>query len=148
MIRYEVGERPSVDEYVEFLGRSELGAMYPRKDFEARIGRVLSNAPIRVTARDGQGRLVGVCLGLTDFAYFLFLTDLGVARDHLRQGIGSRLVAMAHEAAGGETDICVVTWANEKAMPFYESCGLRPAPGLVAGHASDWDLFTVAPKRT
>ncbi len=148
MIRYAVGELPTAAEYVEFLGRSDLGSLYPRKDFEARIGRVLSNAPIRVTARDEGGRLVGACLGITDFAYFLFLTDLGVARDHLRQGIGSRLVAMAHEAAGGEEDISMVTWANEKSMAFYESCGLRPAQGAVAKHARDWELFTVPPRRT
>jgi GNAT superfamily N-acetyltransferase len=137
MIRYALGQPPTVSEYVEFLGRTDLGAMYPRRDFEARIGRLLANAAISVTARDDGGRLVGACFGITDFTYFLFLTDLGVAKDHERQGIGARMVAMAHEAAGGERDIHMITWANQKAMPFYESCGMRPAPGLVAKHAAE-----------
>src|SRR5262245_1248470 len=136
MIRYAAGEPPTAPEYIEFLGRSDLGAMYPRRDFEARIGRLLSNARIVVTARDDGGLLVGACFGITDFAYFLFLTDLGVARHRVRQGIGTRMVAMAHEAAGGER-VHLITWANEKAMPFYESCGMRPFPGLVAKHALD-----------
>jgi GNAT superfamily N-acetyltransferase len=144
MIRYAVGEPPTVAEYVEFLRHSDLGAMYPKRDFETRIGRVLSNVKISVTARDDGGRLVGVCFGITDFAYFLFLTDLGVARDHLRKGIGARMVAMAHEAAGGERDIHMITWANGKAMPFYESCGMRAAAGLVAKHALDRDVGSEA----
>ncbi len=112
MIAYSWSERIRPREYVDFLRRSDLGSEYPRKDFGARIATLLERADICVTGRSESGRLVGVCLGLTDFAYFLFLTDLGVDRSFVRQGIGATLVRMAHEAAGGEADICVITWAN------------------------------------
>ncbi|MHC5012147.1 MAG: GNAT family N-acetyltransferase, partial [Planctomycetota bacterium] len=97
MITYDTAERPSAAEYVAFLSRTELGSMYPRKAFRARIESLLENVDICVTARTSDRTLVGVCLGLTDFAYFLYLTDLGVDRDHLRRGIGRRLVRLAHD---------------------------------------------------
>lgn len=142
MIRYSTKDRPAPDEYVRFLATSDLGHEYPKKDFEARVARLLREADICVTGRDGD-RLVGVCLGLTDFAYFLFLTDLGVSRDHGRRGIGSRLVRMAHEAAGGPQDISAITWANADAAAFYASCGFTPVAHAVGKHATDWTLFRV-----
>ena len=32
----------------------------------------------------------------------------------------------AHQLAGGEKDIAVYLIANEKAVPFYEKCGMKP----------------------
>lgn len=109
MIHYSASDRLEAPEYVAFLKRSDLGSEYPRKDFSARIATLLERTDVCVTARSESGLLVGVCLGLTDFAYFLFLTDLGVDREFVRQGIGKRLVGLAHEVAGGEADISVIT---------------------------------------
>jgi len=86
---------------------------------------------------------VGVCLGLTDFAYFCFLSDLGVDREYERRGIGRELVRRAHEAAGGEADISMLTWANARVAPFYESCGLRRLDWALGRDATDWQLFRV-----
>ena len=143
MISYSSSERLQPNEYVEFLRRSDLGTEYPRKEFRARIATLLQRADICITARSDSGTLVGVCLGLTDFAYFLFLTDLGVDRKFVRQGIGAALVRMAHEAAGGEADISVITWANRSAAPFYEACGMSRLEWAVGKHATDWELFNV-----
>jgi N-acetylglutamate synthase-like GNAT family acetyltransferase len=142
MIRYETDYRPTAHEYVRFLATSGLGREYPKKDFGTRIAKLLREADVCITARAGD-RLVGVCLGLTDFSYFLFLTDLGVSDGYERQGIGTTLVRMAHDAAGGPDDISAITWANANVAPFYELCGFSRVEHAVAKHAANWELFCV-----
>ncbi len=141
-IVYKSDERLSPLEYISFLRTSDLGSMYPTKNFEERIERLLSNVGITIAARHGES-LIGVCMGITDHAYFLFLTDLGVSRDYERRGIGRSLVTKAHEAAGGAKDITFVTWANHRALPLYAACGIVPHEGLVGKEATDGDLFDV-----
>ena len=105
MIEYSETRRPTVAEYVDFLSRTDLGSEYPRKDFLSRVERAIENADVCVTAWDEDGRLVGACLGLTNYAFDLYLTDLGVDRAYLRQGIGRELLRRTHEQAGGAADI-------------------------------------------
>ena len=64
------------------------GLLFPQ--FFAKIGSILFFG------------LIGVLLGLTDFAYWLFITDLGVDRAYERRGIGSRLMRTVLEIAGGD----------------------------------------------
>ena len=142
MIRIE-RERLSPEEYIEFLKHTDLGSQYPRERFEERIPRLLESVSISLTARDGNNRLVGVLLGLTDFAYWLYVTDLGVDRDYERQGIGSRLMKKAHEIAGGEKDIAVYLIANEDAVPFYEKLGMKKADDVMKYNHIEWTEFTV-----
>ncbi len=136
-------ERLSAEEYIDFLKRTDLGAQYPRERFEERIERLLKNASISLAARDGEKRLVGVLLGVTDFAYWLFVTDLGVDRTCERQGIGSCLMKAALALAGGEKDIIVYLAANEKAIPFYEKLGMEKADEVMVYNHVDWTAFTV-----
>ena len=95
-------ERLSADEYIDFLKRTDLGSQYPKERFSERIEKLVKNVSISLTARDDRGKLVGVLFGLTDFCYWLYVTDLGVDRDFVRQGIGSTLMKKAHVLAGGE----------------------------------------------
>ena len=141
-IDYRSDERLSQPEYISFLRTSNLGSMYPRKNFEERIERMLANAGVTITARHGE-TLVGVCIGITDHTYFLCLTDLGVSREYERRGIGRSLVTKAHEAVGGAKDITIITWANRKAMPLYAACGIVPQEGLIGKGGTEWDLFDV-----
>ena len=136
-------ERLTTGEYVEFLKRTDLGSQYPKERFQARIERLLKNASVSLTARTEEGRLVGVLLGLTDFAYWLFVTDLGVDRDYERRGIGTRLMRAAHALAGGEKDIAVYLAANENAVPFYEKLGMEKAEGMMRYDHIEWTGFTV-----
>ena len=98
---------------------------------------------ISLAARDGEKRLVGVLLGVTDFAYWLFVTDLGVDRSCERQGIGSSLMKAALALAGGEKDIIIYLVANEKAVPFYEKIGMKKANDVMVYNHVDWTAFTV-----
>ncbi len=136
-------ERLTAEEYIDFLKRTDLGSQYPRERFEQRIERLLKNASISLAARDEAGRLVGALLGLTDFAYWLYVTDLGVDRACQRQGIGRALMKAALEAAGGEKDIAVYLIANENAVPFYEKLGMERAGDVMQYNHVDWTEFVV-----
>ena len=136
-------ERVSAEEYIDFLKRSDLGSQYPNERFEARIAKLVKNVNISLAARDGENKLVGVLLGLTDFAYWLYVTDLGVDRAYTRQGIGSRLMKTAHNIAGGEKDVAVYLIANENAVPFYEKLGMRKSDCVMQYNKIEWTEFTV-----
>ena len=136
-------ERVTASEYIDFLKRTDLGSQYPKERFESRIEKLVKNISISLTARNEEGLLVGALFGVTDFAYWLYVTDLGVDRAYERQGIGSRLMKMAHEAAGGEKDIAVYLIANENAVPFYEKLGMEKANDVMQYNHIEWTGFTV-----
>ena len=87
-------ERITAEEYIDFLKRTDLGSQYPKERFENRIKKLVNTASISLIARNEIGTVVGVLFGLTDFAYWLYVTDLGVDRTYTRQGIGRQLMKM------------------------------------------------------
>ena len=97
---------------------------------------------ISLVARDGK-QIVGVLFGLTDFAYWLYVTDLGVDRAYTGQGIGRELMKRAHTIAGGEKDIAVYLIANDNAIPFYEKLGMKHADDVMQYNKIEWTEFTV-----
>lgn len=136
-------ERISAEEYIDFLKRTDLGSQYPKERFNERIKKLVKNVNISLVARNDNGVIVGVLFGLTDFAYWLYITDLGVARDYERQGIGMNLMKTAHELAGGEKDIAVYLIANENAVPFYKKFGMKKAEDVMQYFKIEWTDFTV-----
>lgn len=116
-----VNKRISSEEYIDFLKRTDLGSQYPLEDFEKRIDTLVKNVPISLIAYH-EGKIIGVCFGLTDFAYWLFLSDLGVDREYVRLGIGRMLIEQAHLLAGGIDNIVMFTTSNEDAVGFYKKC--------------------------
>ena len=136
-------ERLTAEEYVDFLKRTDLGSQYPKERFNERIKRLVNTVSISLAARNGDGLLVGVLFGITDFAYWLSVTDLGVDRAYAGQGIGTRLMQAAHARAGGEKDIAVYTVVNENAIGFYEKLGMRFADDVMQYNHIEWTEFTV-----
>jgi len=136
-------ERIPAGEYIDFLKRTDLGSQYPKERFEERIARLVKNVSISLVARNEHGWIVGVLFGLTDFCYWLYITDLGVDRDYERQGIARRLMKTAHELAGGEKDIAVYLIANENAVPFYEKLGMKYADDVMQYNHIEWTEWTV-----
>lgn len=136
-------ERITVEEYIDFLKRTDLGSQYPKERFETRVAKLVNNVSISLVARNEDGLAVGVLFGLTDFAYWLYITDLGVDRDYTKQGIGSKLIKMAHEIAGGEKDIAVYLIANENAIPFYEKLGMEKSVDVMQYSKIEWTDFVV-----
>lgn len=136
-------ERISANEYIDFLKRTDLGSQYPKERFNERISTLVKTISLSLVARNEKDVIVGVLFGLTDYAYWLYITDLGVDRDYERQGIGKTLMKIAHEKAGGEKDIAVYLIANENAIPFYEALGMKKANSVMQYNKIDWTEFTV-----
>lgn len=142
--RVEINEeRISAKEYIDFLKRTDLGAQYPQERFAERIEKLVNNVTISLVARNENGTIVGVLFGLTDYAYWLYITDLGVDRTYERHGIGRRLMKTAHEKAGGENDIAMYLIANDNAVPFYEKLGMEKADDVMQYNHIDWTYFVV-----
>ena len=136
-------ERISAEEYIDFLKRTDLGSQYPKERFSERISRLVRNVSVSLAARNEDGLLVGVLFGLTDFCYWLYVTDLGIDRNYERQGIATRLMKAAHELAGGEKDIAVYLVANEKAIPFYQKLGMKLSDDVMQYNHIEWTEWTV-----
>jgi ribosomal protein S18 acetylase RimI-like enzyme len=136
-------ERLTAEEYIEFLKHTDLGSQYPKERFRERIGTLVNRASISLVARNDAGTIVGVCFGITDFAYWLFITDLGVVRECAGRGIGTALVRKLHELAGGEENIIMYTCYNENAYGFYEKLGMHKPNDVVVLNNVEWTNFTV-----
>ena len=136
-------ERLSAEEYIEFLKHTDLGSQYPKERFRERIGTLVNRASISLVARNDAGTIVGVCFGITDFAYWLFITDLGVIRECAGKGIGTALVRKLHDLAGGEENIIMYTCFNENAYGFYEKLGMHKPDDVVVLNKIEWTDFTV-----
>lgn len=136
-------ERITAAEYIDFLKKTDLGSQYPKERFEERITTLVNKASISLVARNEAGSIIGVCFGITDFAYWLFMTDLGVVRECTGQGIGKALVKKLHETAGGTDNIIMYTCANEDAVPFYEKIGMTKPDDVMVLNKIEWTNFTV-----
>ena len=136
-------ERLSADEYIDFLKRTDLGSQYPQERFRERIETLVRTVSISLVARNENGAVIGVLFGLTDYAYWLYVTDLGVDRAYERQGVGRRLMKTAHVLAGGEKDIAVYLIANDDVVPFYEKLGMKRADEVMKYNHIEWTEFTV-----
>ena len=135
-------QRLTAEDYIEFLKRTDLGSQYPKERFRERIAKLVKTASISLVAEE-NGKPVGVLFGLTDFAYWLFVTDLGVDREYTGRGIGRALMNKAHEIAGGEKDVAIYLVANENAIPFYEKLGMKLADDVMQYNHVEWTEFTV-----
>ena len=135
-------ERLTAEEYIEFLSRTDLGSQYPKERFEQRIQKLVKNVSISLVARDGK-KIAGVLFALTDFCYWLYVTDLGVDHDYETQGIGTALIKKTHEIAGGEKDIALYLVANENAVPFYQKLGMTKSTEVMEYNHIEWTDFTV-----
>ena len=142
-------EHLSPEAYIDFLRHTDLGSQYPKERFHERIATLVEKASISLTARDDDGNLIGVGFGITDFAYWLFITDLGVVREWTGKGIGKALVRELHRIAGesldggGEKNIIMYTCANENATGFYEKLGMVKPSDIYMYNKVEWTDFTV-----
>jgi hypothetical protein len=111
-------EHLSPHDYIEFITRTDLGLQYPKERFHERIEQLLKNASVSIAARDGD-KIVSVCLGLADFAYWLMITDLDVDRSYMHRGIGRTFLEMAHEKQATRT---ILSWrCMPMIMPYHST---------------------------
>jgi predicted N-acetyltransferase YhbS len=112
---------PDPQEFRAVLVSSTLAARRPADDLP-RLQQMLRGADIVVTARD-DGRLIGISRAVTDFAYCCYLSDLAVDVAYQRRGIGKRLIAETHAAAGELTTLILI--AAPAAEDYYPRIGMQ-----------------------
>lgn len=111
-------------DFQAILVASTLAARRPADDLQ-RLDKMLRQADIIITARDGE-RLVGISRAITDFAYCCYLSDLAVDVAYQARGIGKRLIAETHRAAGPGTTLILL--AAPAAEQYYPKIGLQHMP--------------------
>ena len=121
MIRYETETTISAAAFIDVLERSTLSERRPVNEPD-RIQKMLDNAPVLVTAWDGE-KLVGVSRAITDFAYCTYLSDLAVDVTYQKSGIGKQLVAITHKVAGHDTNLILL--AAPAAAQYYPKIGME-----------------------
>lgn len=113
MIEYRADDRTlSAERFLDFVNQVWPGDYDPQKTQDA-----LSRT-INLTATDG-GQLVGCLRILTDGYFFGTITELLVLPAYQKQGIGSRLLALARET----TPTMLYFGAQPQAEAFYEKNG-------------------------
>jgi len=123
-IVYALEPELSVQEFRAVLAACTLGGRRPIDDPE-RLGQMLRNADVIVTARD-DGKLIGVARAITDFAFCGYLSELAVDDSYQHQGIGKRLIAETRASAG--VSASVFLFAAPGAEAYYPKVGMTPMP--------------------
>ena len=116
-IVYATNDIPDAAEVAALLRAS--GFNRPVDDLD-RVGRMLRNADVIITARDGDA-LVGIVRGLADYAVYALVTELAVAVAYKRMGIGRELLRRFREQAGEEC--AVILHSSEEGHAFYGHLG-------------------------
>jgi ribosomal protein S18 acetylase RimI-like enzyme len=122
-VRIDIALEPDLpaEEFQLVLLASGLAERRPATDL-VRLDRMLRQADLIVTARDGD-QLVGISRAVADFSYCCYLSDLAVDVAYQRRGIGKRLIAETHRAAGLGTTLVLI--AAPAAEGYYEKIGLK-----------------------
>ena len=116
-ITYATNDTPAPAEVADLL---RAGGFNRPLDDLARVEKMLHNADVIVTARDGDA-LVGIVRGLADFAVYALVTELAVAAPYKRMGIGRELLRRFREEAGEECTI--ILHSSEEGHAFYGHLG-------------------------
>jgi predicted N-acetyltransferase YhbS len=117
---YQLEPDLSVTAFVDLLKRSTLAERRPVDDCD-RLEAMLKNADIIVTARVSD-LLVGVARAITDFSFCCYLSDLAVAEEFQRQGIGKELIRRVSLEAGEKTKLILL--AAPGAAGYYPHIGM------------------------
>ncbi len=83
MIKYQVENNISLNEFKELLIKSTLGERKPVND-SGTIKAMVENTNLIITARD-KNKLVGVSRSITDFVYCTYLSDLAVDDEYQKK---------------------------------------------------------------
>jgi GNAT superfamily N-acetyltransferase len=87
-----------------------------------RLQKMIEHANLIIGAYAGK-RLVGIARALTDFSYCCYLSDLAVAKDYQRHGIGRELIARIKQRVGDQSMLLLLS--SPDAMTYYPGIGLE-----------------------
>jgi ribosomal protein S18 acetylase RimI-like enzyme len=117
-----------IAEVTAVYNSSGLGARRPVADTE-RFAAMLRNANLIVVCRVG-GALAGVARSISDFSYVTYLSDIAVAAEFQRRGIGRALIAATRAEAPAAK---LVLLSAPAAVDYYPHIGFTR-------HESAWVL--------
>lgn len=123
----------SVQDFIAVLNASGLGERRPVHD-RKRIGDMVQNADLVVTARDENGRIVGVARSITDWSFCLYCSDLAVDKAFQGQGLGKKLLAETVSHAPHVKSFLLA--AAPTAVGFYEQAGFVRLPDAFLFHSN------------
>lgn len=110
------------------VSAAQLAALYdasginrPTRDL-TRLATMLVHANLIIAAYAGD-QLVGIARALSDFSYCCYLSDLAVARDFQRQGIGRELIRRVKLRAGEQSMLLLLSAPT--AMEYYPGIGME-----------------------
>jgi GNAT superfamily N-acetyltransferase len=86
-----------------------------------RLEKMLAHANLMIGAYV-DGRLAGIARALTDFSYCCYLSDLAVAKEYQRCGIGRELIRRVKQRVGDESMLLLLS--APAAMAYYPKVGL------------------------
>jgi GNAT superfamily N-acetyltransferase len=128
-----VGPQDATAEYISYVNEPFVSAAQLAELFRAsgirrpvddlpRLQKMLVHANLLIGAY-ADGRLVGIARALTDFSYCCYLSDLAVAKDYQRYGIGRELVARVKRRIGDQSMLLLLS--SPEAMSYYPRIGLE-----------------------
>ncbi|WP_026952861.1 GNAT family N-acetyltransferase [Algoriphagus mannitolivorans] len=123
MISYQLEMDISLQDYMDILKDSGLGARRPMNDLEF-LNKVIQGSNLVVTARE-KGKLIGLLRGLTDHCYRTFVADLAVVKNYQRKGIGKNLLEFTQNLA---PEARLFLFSAEESEPFYQKLGFELHP--------------------
>src|ERR1700722_9205532 len=132
-MRWKIDRVPGAEldmtEVLAVYESSGLGDRRPITDKE-RFTAMVANANLIVVCRAGAA-LAGIARSLSDFAYTTYLSDIAVAREYQRSGMGRALIeATRHEAPLAK----IVLLSAPAAASYYPHIGFSQ-------HGSAWGGF-------
>jgi predicted N-acetyltransferase YhbS len=121
-ISYSIEPTVSTQEVIAVFDSS--GIKRPTSEPE-RIAKMIAHGNLNICARH-EGKLVGYARSLTDFAFCCYLSDLAVAKEYQRLGIGKELIRRTHQAIGKDSMLLLL--AAQTAEGYYPHVGFEAVP--------------------
>lgn len=124
-----IGASVDLEEAAGLYRASTLAERRPVED-TLRFTRMLAGAGLVITARDEDGRLIGIARSLTDGVYSTYLSDLAVDVAWQGKGVGRDLIRATREAA---PQAKLILLAAPAAVDYYPHIGFTR-------HDSAWTM--------
>lgn len=120
-MHYLIAEEAPADEELVELYDSVGWSAYTNDP--TKLAAAVGASFLVLTARDEQGKLVGLVRTVSDGLTVAYLQDILVAPSHQRLGIGGQLIDELLERTASIRQMVLMTDSEEKQRDFYESRG-------------------------
>jgi ribosomal protein S18 acetylase RimI-like enzyme len=123
-INYQVNASMSPEQFIDLLNASTLGERRPVDDLEC-IEGMLANSNLTISAWHDE-QLIGIARSVTDFHYCCYLSDLAIAKQYQKLGIGKELQRQTQAQLGPKCTLILL--AAPTANSYYQHIGFTHHP--------------------